>query len=113
MATKFKVLEIYDSGSFNDAIIRMVTNNNRGAADATLELMVAHCKAQYAQFPTITPVLGWCIDEESRTLHLKEGDKKTLVIQEIEVEPLDIKPDSQIEAEIREETENDLRHVNI
>lgn len=87
MKTKFSV-EIHRNGQMNDAIIRMITNHNEGKVQVDLELMVAHCKAAYAQYPTITPDTKTEVSYPSGTLNISENDKPTLTITSKKVELL-------------------------
>ncbi len=114
MATKFKVTDIHGNGSLNEEIIKMITNHNEKKTDIQLELIMYFCMAKVAIYPIVYTDVQCSIDNKTRTISILENGKPTLTIQEIEVEPLVIQPDSSLEAEIREEAEtNDLKGVNI
>jgi hypothetical protein len=56
MEKKYKLaVEIHNTGSANDSIIRMVTNHNAGKVEIDLDLIKMVLKGKYAEFPTITP----------------------------------------------------------
>lgn len=112
MATKFKI-DLIASGSLNDEIVKMVTNHNEGKVSISLSLIGAFIHIKHAIYPIIYENISFTECSPSNELLIKENGKHTLTIQEIEVEPLVIQPDSEAEREIREETENDLKEINI
>lgn len=76
---KFSI-EIHSNGSYNDSLVRMITNHNEGKVTISFSTMVGHINAYYAQWPTISPITEVKSCYPANTLDIIEGGKHTLTI---------------------------------
>jgi hypothetical protein len=106
--TKYAI-EIHNTGTANDSLVRLVTNHNAGIVPVSLEMLMQVFYGRYAEFPNGTPmphieVLGLNGEE----LHFYEGAipnrvHTLTIIEKREVEPVyegeetieDITPDDE------------------
>lgn len=82
--TKFKV-DIHCNGTLNDHFIKLITNHNEGKCEISLGIFLMYAKCRYAEWPTITPDFEITEHAPAHFIEVKENEKHTLTIQEIEV----------------------------
>ena len=107
MKKKFKV-DIHANGTLNDPFIKLITNHNEGKCNISLGIFLMYAKCRYAEWPTITPDFTIIEHSPAHLVEVKENDKHTLTIQEVEVFEL-----SETDQEIENELSNNEDVKNI
>lgn len=87
MKTKFSI-EIHGTGSFNDAIVQMITNHNEGLVDISFSTITGFIYGKYAQYPTITPITTMRTSYPKGTMDVVENGKHTMTITRKEIHEL-------------------------
>lgn len=86
--TKFSI-EIHSNGSFNEAIIQMITNHNSGLVEVSFSTISGFIHGKFAQYPTITPITTINTSFPNQTMEIIEMDKHTLTLTLKELHELD------------------------
>lgn len=81
MKRKF-LIAIHDSGSLNDAVVRILTNHAKGEIEADFELLEALARSDYANWTTIRSKYTLSRNAEDGSLDIYEGEKHTMTIYE-------------------------------
>jgi len=85
--TKFKI-DIHCNGTFNEKVVRIITNHNEGKTVVNLGIFAMLVKVEYANWPTIVPDTTVREDVGNHTIEIIEGEKHTLTITECTYEEL-------------------------
>lgn len=111
MKKKFQIC-IHAAGSLNDAIIRMLTNHAEGRINADFDLLEAHARADYANWPTIRQKYTLKRNDSEGSMDIYEGEKHTMTIYEKHHFELS-ETDQEIETELAHKNHdpNDLKDV--